>query len=167
MRHNETDKMASITVWTLKLSCTEARQYSAGRLLGSWHALDLSMLLRGKRAVPNLSPTRKYNVQYNGLWLWRIWQSSRFRHQRSAVGIPTSAITSSNVIIGLLQSRKDDTKEKEAGKGPWKKSNTQKDIIKVVEQFLRHIYSKFEVCCLAYLHHVVLGKATKIFRVPS
>ena len=27
-----------------------------------------------------------------GQWLWRSWQSGRFRHQRSAVRIPTSAI---------------------------------------------------------------------------
>ena len=27
-----------------------------------------------------------------GSWLWRSWQSGRFRHQRSAVRIPTSAI---------------------------------------------------------------------------
>ena len=54
-----------------------------------------------------------------GLWLWPSWQSGHFLHQRSAVRIPTSVRKSSNVIICQLQSRKDQNKEKEAGKGPF------------------------------------------------
>ena len=65
----------------------------------------------------------QHKVGILGPWLWRSWQSDRFRHQRSVVRIPTSAMINlySNIIICQLQPRKDENKEKEAGKGPSKK----------------------------------------------
>ena len=57
-------------------------------------------------------------------WLWLSWQSGRFRHQRSAVQIPSLAKFLLNIVNCQLY-WKDDNKEKEAGNGSffWNKLN--------------------------------------------
>ena len=93
----------------------------------------------------------------NGPWLWCSWQSGRFRHQRSVVRIPTSAMINlySNVIICQLQPRKDKNKEKEAGKGPFKKKNHSNGLQWKESYFLTlnrcHIFSKFHEVDLAWV----------------
>ena len=55
-----------------------------------------------------------------GPWLWRSWQSGRFRHQSSVVLIPTLTKFFENIC--QLQFRKDKNKVRGAGIGPFKKS---------------------------------------------
>ena len=51
-------------------------------------------------------------------WLWLSWQSGHFRHQRSAVRIPSLAKFILNIVCCQLY-WKDENKEKEAGKVPF------------------------------------------------
>ena len=55
-----------------------------------------------------------------GLWLWLSWQSSRFRYQRSAYRIQSSAL----IFLNKFTVEKTKIKRKEAEKGPLKSSNT-------------------------------------------
>ena len=55
---------------------TESRKLSLKR----WHEKS-----------PNVKNPNKKVLNF-GPWLWRSWQNGRFRHQRSAVRIPTSAM---------------------------------------------------------------------------
>ena len=90
------------------------------------YGLESKIELRYTRSIAKTVNTRP--------WLWRSWQSSRFRHKRSVVQILISAIKSLNIIISQLQSRKDENKEKEAGNGPIKKTvNTTLDFKEFVD----------------------------------
>ena len=83
-----------------------------------------SCQLRGLQNAPGsflMGPGSRASMIWEGPWLWRSWQSGRFRHQKSMVRIPTSAMINLylNVIICQLQPSKDENKEKEARKGPF------------------------------------------------
>ena len=69
----------------------------------------------------------------DGPWLWRSWQSGCFWHVRSAVQIPTSArkyFESIYLWIAIQQSRKDNSKEKEAGNAPFKKTLITRNLLR-------------------------------------
>ena len=67
---------------------------------------------------------RRLKILNLAQWLWLSWQSGRFRHQRSAVQIPSLAKFLLNIVNCQLY-WKDDNKEKEAGNGSffWNKLN--------------------------------------------
>ena len=71
-----------------------------------------------------LDITQCVNVQLRRQWWWPSWWSGRFRHQRSAVQIPTLA---KSYLPIVHWNRKDYDKEKEARNGPyWKTCSREK-----------------------------------------
>ena len=60
-------------------------------------------------------------LRFVGPWLWRSWQSGRFRHQRSAVRIPTSAINYFECISVNCFPEKTKIKKKRLGMAQFKK----------------------------------------------
>ena len=66
----------------------------------------------------------KLKWRNRGQWLWRSWQSSRFRHQRSTVGI-LSLANNLSVYLSMAWYWKDQNKEREAEIGPFLKVEVQ------------------------------------------
>ena len=83
-----------------------------------------------------------------GQWLWR----SCFRHQRSAVQIPTSAIF---YLPNVQLNRKDKNREKEAGNGASKKNNMNS--LKF-NQKITLMISKNRLCLFDILNPIMFSK---------
>ena len=80
-----------------------------------------------------------------GQWLWLSWQSSWFRHQRSAVRIPSFSKFLLNIVYCQLY-WKDENTEKMSGNGPFKKIKFRKDLhsqMILLPQFWRNMLHPF------------------------
>ena len=88
--------------------------------------VNIRMCLGGSVAEWSKVPPKKESRNENHKdprfvwpWLWRSWQSGRFRHQRSADRTPTSARFFQLSAVICIEKTK--TKGQEAGNGPFKK----------------------------------------------
>ena len=86
---------------------------------GSWHYQGNTMDVKCDAPVNHCAVLKNFcrytNIHHCGQWWWWLsWQSGRFRHQRSAVRIPTSAkFLLNNVYCQLYW--KDENKKKRPG----------------------------------------------------
>ena len=79
----------------------KSRNFSKSRFPGKKAAVGFVKQLKiSGPEFPVNATGRCYRIKYNiGPWLWRSWQSGRFRHQRSVVRIQTSAKFFENICV--------------------------------------------------------------------